>query len=108
MAFWTNWIRTWDLGVIVDLSPGSGALAAAAMKQSVQYVGICQSTAHQVWLANALNKIAVEMVADKKSPLFIPDIAESLKTTFADLFDADLAHNDELSVSSSDGEGARK
>jgi hypothetical protein len=106
MDFWTNWIRTWDLGVVVDLSPGSGALAAAAMKQSVQYVGVCQSTAHQVWLANALNKVAVEMVADAKSPLFISDIAKSLKTTFADLFDADLAHNDELSLdSSSDGEG---
>ena len=105
MDFWMNWIRTWDLGVVVDLSPGSGALAAAAMKQSVQYVGVCQSTAHQVWLANAMNKVAVEMVADAKSPLFISDIANSLKTTFADLFDADLAHNDELSVSSSDGEG---
>ena len=32
--------------LVVDYSPGSGAMARACLNEGIQYVGICRSDAH--------------------------------------------------------------
>ena len=46
--------------LVVDYSPGSGAMARACLNQGIQYVGICRTDQHCSWLTNILNKAAVE------------------------------------------------
>ena len=102
VPFWENWIKVWDLAVVVDLSPGSGALAAACMRSGVQYLGICASNAHVSWLTNQLTKTALQQISDAKSPLFLQDIAAQVREIFADFLDVDDAGDVEGSASSTE------
>ena len=76
-----------DATRVVDLSPGSGAVGRACLRQSVPYVAACGSDAHRTWLGNALDREACELITTEKSPLFETDLAELIKTHFQDVLD---------------------
>ena len=73
--------------MVVDLSPGSGAVGRACLRQSVTYVAACGSDQHRSWLGNALDREACELITKEKSPLFDTDLSELIKTHFQDVLD---------------------
>jgi 16S rRNA G966 N2-methylase RsmD len=50
----------------VDLTPGSGAAAIAAISSGVQYVALCHNKAHELWLQNLLERIFLALVQEKQ------------------------------------------
>ena len=76
-----------DAKMVVDLSPGSGAVGRACLRRSVPYVAACGTEAHRVWLGNALDREACELITRNESPLFEQDLAELIKTHFQDVLD---------------------
>ena len=71
--------------LVVDYSPGSGAMARACLNKGVQYVGICRSDEHCSWLTNILNKAAVECISRSGSPLYRQDLASRIDAHFEEV-----------------------
>ena len=53
-------------GLVIDFTPGSGALARACLEKGIQYVGITRKSVHASWLINVLNRAAVECTTKKR------------------------------------------
>ena len=90
-------------GLVIDLSPGSGAMARACLNQGIQYVGICRNDRHCSWLMNILNKAAVECIARKDSPLYQQDLASCISAHVMELID-DLHKQEAIVVEETDDE----
>jgi hypothetical protein len=88
VAFWQDLLSCLDAGIVVDLSPGSGSCARAALRSGVQYVAACRTQAHVGWLTNIMDREACELIVKSKSPLFEQDLAAMLKTHFSEVLDA--------------------
>lgn len=70
--FWCEWkpvklystmYRDFEIGSIVDLTPGSGAACLAALYSGIPYTGLCVNEPHQSWLAGLFQKAYVALVA---------------------------------------------
>lgn len=83
--FWESLLVSHDITVVVDLSPGSGQLASAAMKLGLQYVGIVVNRDHLSWLTNSVDRCAARLIAENGSPLFQQELAEHLSEQFAEV-----------------------
>ena len=86
-GFWEDILEMLDAKMVVDLSPGSGAVGRACLRQSIPYVAACGSDAHRTWLGNALDREACELITKEKSPLFETDLSELIKNHFQDVLD---------------------
>ena len=73
--------------LVVDYSPGSGAMARACLNAGIHYVGICRTEQHCSWLTNILNRAAVECISRNGSPLYQQDLASCIKDHFIELID---------------------
>ena len=87
LGFWEDILEMLDAKMVVDLSPGSGAVGRACLRQSIPYVAACGSDAHRTWLGNALDREACELITKEKSPLFETDLSELIKNHFQDVLD---------------------
>ena len=94
--FWgeTKSVRTWEVlmsevgaKVCVDLSPGSGLLAAACMSKGIQYVGVVTNDAHHKWLTNVIDRASLAYMCTVGNNLYQEDLATHLKEIFSDLMD---------------------
>jgi len=85
VAFWSALIECYDIKAIVDMSPGSGQLAHAAMRAGVQYLGLVLDTNHLSWLANAVDRSAIGLIAENGSQLYQQELAEHLRERFSDV-----------------------
>ena len=102
-SFWEHLIDDFDLGAICDCSPGSGALAAAAMQKGCQYLGICQSEKHSVWVSNIIDRSAMRSIVDSSTQLHEQDLAQHISEHFSELLeDDDVAADDEDTFSDFD------
>ena len=72
---------------MIDLTPGSGALARACLEAGIQYVGICRKAEHASWLINVSNCAAVELVTRTGTALYEQDLASCLKDHFEELIE---------------------
>ena len=73
--------------LVVDYSPGSGAMARACLNLGIQYVGICRTEQHSTWLNNILNKAAVECTSRNGSPLYEADLASAIQVHFTEMIE---------------------
>ena len=73
--------------MVVTISPGSGSAGRACLRGSTTHVAACRTDAHRMWLSNALDREACELVATSESPLFETDLAEQIKRRFQDVLD---------------------
>ena len=89
--------------LVVDYSPGSGAMARACLDLGIQYVGICRTDQHCSWLTNILNTAAVECISRNGSPLYQQDLATCINDHFRELID-ELHQQDAAVEAESDGE----
>ena len=93
--FWEHLIDDFDLGAICDLTPGSGALAAAAMQKGCHYLGICQSDKHSVWVSNIIDRSAMRSIVDSSTQLHEQDLAQHISEHFAELLEEGGAEADD-------------
>ena len=89
--------------LVVDFSPGSGALARACLNQGIQYAGICRTDQHCSWLTNILNKAAVVSISRNGSPLYQQDLASCIQAHFRELID-EFHQQDAAVAEETDGE----
>ena len=81
---------------VVDLTPGSGALAVEAMRRGAQYLGVCSHTTHQTWLQNAIDREALALITESGTPLYQQELAEHIQGHYRDILE-DPNGQDELS-----------
>ena len=72
-------------GLVVDYSPGSGAMARACLNAGIQYVGVCRPDEHCSWFTYILNEAAVESISRSGSPLYQQDLAQCIDAHFKEL-----------------------
>jgi hypothetical protein len=85
VAWWHQLIMDLDAKLIVDLSPGSGRLACAAMLSGAQYLGIARCPRHASWLQIALDRHALDFMTKRGSPFFEKDSAHFIQQHFQDV-----------------------
>jgi hypothetical protein len=88
--FWTALIEDFHFTAIVDLTPGSGALAEASLRKGVHYLGVCFDEIHQSWLQNRLDQVALHEIVKNGTPLYEQNLAMLVKTQFADVVGGEL------------------
>lgn len=86
-SFWTTLLTHLDAKCIVDLTPGSGSCARAAMDLGISYTALAMNAEHNSWLQNVLNKAAMQVIVREKSPLHEQDLAAMLQTHFQEVLD---------------------
>jgi hypothetical protein len=74
-----------DIRGIFDISPGSGALAEAALRLGVCYVGVTTKTTHAKWLGNVVDRVAMSHMAAPGRPCYQKDLATEVQTHFGDM-----------------------
>ena len=69
MDFLVSVLNDFGIGYVFDLSPGSGAMAIACVRNGVAYDGVCANEEHQQWLNGLLDMatLAVEGEAGEKT-----------------------------------------
>ena len=60
---------------VVDLSPGSGALAEACMKMGAQYFGVVFDKTHFQWLSNVVDRASLQYICAQGGLLYHADLA---------------------------------
>ena len=84
------WKANFDLfnvKTIVDFTPGSGALAVAAMSRGLKYTGFVEGAKHLAWLQNILDTAALRYIAKQGEILYKEDLAEMINQHYADLLE---------------------
>jgi hypothetical protein len=75
--FWSEWkpvalystlFRDFQVGSVVDLTPGSGAACLASLYTSTKYIGFAHNQAHKEWLQDYMQRLFVAMVSEQKVP----------------------------------------
>lgn len=74
-----------DFGIahVVDLSPSSGALAAAAAMNHVTYDGFCFNDMHKQWLEGVMDRVMLKVLTEKDVPNHDNGFSEDIKKYFA-------------------------
>ena len=100
IAWFERFLVDISAGLVIDLTPGSGALARACLEKGILYVGITREPAHCSWLINVLNRAAVECTTRNGSTLSEQDLGTCLQDHFKELIEE--LHDQDASLS--DGE----
>ena len=87
ILWWKTFIKEIAANLVIDLTPGSGALARACLDSGIQYVGVCRSEPHCSWLVNILNRASVESIVRQGAALYEQDLSTCLKEHFKELID---------------------
>ena len=86
---WEQILQDTMTQAVVDLSPGSGALAEACMKMGAQYFGIVFDKTHHQWLTNVVDRASLQYICAQGGQLYHSDLATTLKELFSDQMDKD-------------------
>ena len=108
VEFWEDIIEKVDAKMVVDLSPGSGSVGRACMRNGVQYVAVCGSESHRKWVCNALDREACELITIENSPFHETDLAALIQTHFNNILEQAemMRREDESDDDDDDGEDA--
>ena len=91
---------------VVDLSPGSGALAEACMKMGAQYFGVVFDKTHFQWLSNVVDRASLQYICAQGGVLYHADLATHLKELFSDHIAGGDVDDDTCDLSDEDVAGA--
>ena len=84
---WKAVLDLFNIKTIVDLTPGSGALAVAAMSRGLKYTGFVEEPKHLAWLQNILDTAALRYIAKKGEVLYNEELAELITQHYQDLLE---------------------
>ena len=85
VALWVQLLTELGAKCVVDVTPGSGALAEAAVSMGIQYCGFVTNPGHLGWLSNVVDRAAVRHMVKSGTFLYQQELAESLKDMYADV-----------------------
>ena len=91
VAFWSQMLAELDIKGVVDLTPGSGALAEASMALGCQYFGLVADPVHLGWLANVVDRASCRQIVKSGTFLYEESLATSLTQMFSDVFEIENA-----------------
>ena len=82
--FLVSVLNDFGIGYVFDLSPGSGAMAIACVRNGVAYDGVCANEEHQQWLNGLLDMatLAVEGEAGENTKEGEQSLAAKIKQRF--------------------------
>ncbi len=86
--FFLQLIQDFDLKCVVDISPGSGALAEACLTGHVGYVGLCKTEAHSQWLQNVMDRGVLPHIVRSGGPLYQADLGGLIQLHYRDVLEA--------------------
>ena len=87
----STWLQLLDevaAGCIVDVTPGSGVLASAAMQRGTPYLGLVGNAHQLTWLTNVVDRNSCQYMCTTGNFLYQEDLATLLSELFADVVDA--------------------
>ena len=87
ISFWRCLLGCFDIKAIVDLSPGSGTLASAAMPEGIQYVGVVCDAIHMRWLQNTCDRASLQYIVKNGTALYQQDLAELVQQHYKDVLE---------------------
>ena len=87
LELWIALLKMFNAKVVVDFTPGSGALATAAMSQGVKYTGLVEDAKHLAWLQNIVDTASLRYIAKKGEVLYMEDLAELITQHYQDLLE---------------------
>jgi len=82
---WAALFEATSADFVVELGAGSGTSARACLSLGIPWTGLCWNVTHLHWLNNVLDRYAVELIAEKESPLHEQDLAKLVSTHFSDV-----------------------
>ena len=87
IAWYARFLDDISAGLVLDFTPGSGALARACLEEGTQYIGITKKPEHASWLTNVLNRASVECTTRSGTALYEQTLADCLKDHFKELIE---------------------
>ena len=103
---WSRVLEDTMTQAVVDLSPGSGALAEACMKMGAQYFGVVFDRTHFQWLSNVVDRASLQYICAQGGVLYQADLATHVKELFSDHIAGGDVDEDTCDLSDEDGAGA--
>ena len=70
--FYDNLLHDYFIKSVVDLTPGPGELAIAAMARGLGYVGLCMTEGHRDGLMKLFSEFVLEGMQSESSTFFQP------------------------------------
>ena len=87
-AFWKMLFQDLSASSIVDVSPGSGTAARAALELGLPYFGVARNSLHSTWLGNVADRTALVQISKSGTPMFQQETAKAISEHFQDIVDA--------------------
>ena len=87
-AVWQALLQNHLVKDVIDLSPGSGALASACLSLGLRYTGFCANEKHRKWLENLVDRQALTLAATEGHALWSQSLAELIHRHFKDVIGA--------------------
>lgn len=81
-------LKICNASTVVDLQ-GCAAIATAAFKLNVQYLGMCAGPKHANWLSNVVDRSIIRVLINSNHPLYAQGLAELLEKHFSDELEVD-------------------
>jgi len=78
-------LTDFEIRAIFDVSPGSGALAEAALRLGICYVGVTTNSTHTRWLGNVLDRVAMSHLGTPGRPIYSKELASDVNSYFGDM-----------------------
>ncbi len=99
VSFWKKLFTDMQAKCVVDLTPGAGLAARAALERGIPYLGLARTAEHSQWLGNVLDRSAVHAAVTSGTALHSSDLEGSIKEHFGEVLDhirdADVAEDKE-------------
>ncbi|CAE7231577.1 unnamed protein product [Symbiodinium sp. CCMP2592] len=89
VAVWQALVKNHMVKDVVDLSPGSGALASACLSMGIRYTGFCGNEKHRKWLENLVDRQALALAATEGHALWTQSLADLIQLHFKDVVAGD-------------------
>ena len=87
IEWYRQFIKEIAASLVIDLTPGSGAMARACLEEGIQYIGVCRHQQHASWLQNIFNRAAVVSMTREGSALYQAELANCVHEHFKELIE---------------------
>ena len=85
LPFWKEFLLSIGATKVVDLSPGSASLARACLDVGIPILCWTRSESHGKWLANVLDRYALQQIITSKSALYEAELAKMVESHFEEM-----------------------
>ena len=77
--FYSELIRAFPCYAVIDLTPGEGALAQAAIEHNVMYLGLPFNPHHEQMLMTRLDALLLKSLLQEEHPMYSPELHTHLR-----------------------------